>query len=353
MKTILIRTYDKFDTLRIKLPRRLFARRTLKIKKKAQKIKPLSSQENKLVTEFWGKIKVNTDYLSLYNRYNATFDPRYIPDNIFFTEVDMYFNSTADSKAIDDKNLYDFYFHDVKYPKTIVRKIGTSYLDATHQIISFKDVIEKCFAQKEIILKKAINSNSGRGILFWSIEDGVEALKTILKSPYDYVVQEIIKQHPTLGKLHESSVNTLRIITLYYKEKIHVLSSVVRMGVDGSRVDNTPYSSMFCGINTDGTLKKYAYNMNGHRFDTHPNDTVFSEVKIPDFDACIAFVKKLAPRFIRFSKLTSWDIAVGEDGQPILIEVNLNYGQLDYHQYTNGPIFGSLTEDVIKEVFGK
>ena len=125
------------------------------------------------------------------------------------------------------------------------------------------------------------------------------------------------------------------------------------MGVDGSRVDNTPYSSMFCGINKDGTLKEYAYNMNGYRFDKHPNGTVFSEVKIPDFNSCIAFVKNLAPRFIRFSKLTSWDIAVGEDGLPILIEVNLNYGQLDYHQYTNGPIFGNLTEELIKEVFEK
>src|SRR5699024_4586331 len=119
-----------------------------------------------------------------------------------------------------------------------------------------------CVAQKEIIIKKATNSNSARGILFWSIEDGVEALKTILNSPYDYVVQEIIKQHPAVTKLHEGSINTLRIVTLFYKKKAHVLSSVIRMGVDGSRVDNTPYSSMFCGINKDGTLKEYAYNMN-------------------------------------------------------------------------------------------
>jgi|SRR5690625_331091 len=353
MKAKLIRTYDKLDALRVKLPRRLFARRTLKIKKKALKIKSLSSHEKKVVADFWGKVKVNTDYISLYNRYNSRFDPRYIPDNLYFAEVDTYFNNARDSKAIDDKNLYDFYFHDVTCPKTIVRKIDQSYLNATHQIIPLDEVIDKCFAEKEIIIKKATNSNSGRGVLFWSKEDGVQTLKIILQSPYDFIVQEIIKQHSAIAKLHQSSINTLRIVTLYYKEKVHVLSSVVRMGVDGSRVDNTPYSSMFCGINSDGSLKKYAYNMNGYRFDKHPNGTVFSEVKIPDFNSCIAFVKNIAPRFIRFSKLTSWDIAVGQDGLPILIEVNLNYGQLDYHQYTNGPIFGNLTEELIKEVFGK
>ena len=154
MKTRLIRTYDKLDALRVKLPRRLFASRTLKIKKKALKIKPLTSQEKRMVADFWGKIKVNTDYISLYNRYNSTFDPRYIPDNIYFAEVDTHFNSAADTKAIDDKNLYDFYFHDVTCPKTIVRKIDDSYLDAAHQIIPIKEAIEKCVAQKEIIIKK-------------------------------------------------------------------------------------------------------------------------------------------------------------------------------------------------------
>lgn len=353
MKARLRRTYDKLDTLRIKLPRRLFARKELKVKKQAQKIEPLTSQEKSAVDAFWGNKKIKTEYLSLYNRYTSKFDPRYIPDNIYFAEVDTYFNNATDSTAIDDKNLYDFYFHDVNLPKTIARKVSDSYLNAAHQIIPFEELVEKCLAQKEVIIKKAMNSNSGRGVIFWSIDDGVDALQTMLKSPYDYVVQEIIKQHPIIGSLHESSINTLRIVTLYYKGEIHVLSSVVRMGVDGSRVDNTPYSGLFCGINTDGTLKKYAYNMGGFRFEQHPNGVRFSDIKLPDFERCMAFVTNLAPRFIRFSKLTSWDVAIDQDGLPILIEANLCYGQLDYHQYTNGPIFGNLTEEVIKEVFGK
>lgn len=353
MKGGFIGTYDKLVSLRVKLPRKLFAKGQLKIKRKQQEIKPLTSQEKAMVHAFWGDIKVKKDYISLYNRYNTSFDPRYIPDNIYFAEVDTYFNNATESTAIDDKNLYDLYFHDIKHPKTIARKISDSYLDATYQIIPFDEIVEMCLNQKEIIVKKAMNSNSGRGILFWSMEEGIEALKAILKSPYDYVVQEIIKQHPIVGALHESSINTLRIVTLYYKEKVHVLSSVIRMGVGGSRVDNTPYSGLFCGINTDGTLKNYAYNMGGYRFEQHPNGVRFSDITIPNFEGCIAFVTTLAPRFIRFSKLTSWDVAIDEDGLPILIEANLCYGQLDYHQYTNGPIFGDLTEEVIKSVFGK
>lgn len=353
MKKGVLKTYDKLDSFRVKVPRRLFAKKQLRVKKKSRNIKPLTSEEKGVVNAFWRDIKVKKDYFSLYNRYNTTFDPRYIPDNIYFSEVDTYFNDATDSKAIDDKNLYDLYFHDVRYPKTIVRKISDSYLDAAYQIISFEEVLEKCFSQKEIIIKKATNSNSGRGIIFWSPEDGAKVLKEILQSPYDYVIQEVIKQHPEIAALHKNSINTLRIVTLYYNEQVNVLSSVIRMGVDGSRVDNTPYSGLFCGINEDGRLKKYAYNMGGYRFDQHPNGVRFNDIQIPNFDKCIAFVTSLAPRFIRFSKLNSWDIAIGEDGLPILIEVNLCYGQLDYHQFTNGPIFGDLSEEVIKKVFGK
>lgn len=230
MKGGFIRTYyDKLDALRVKLPRKLFARRELKVKKRSQKIKALTPQEKSMVNTFWGNTKVKTEYISLYNKYNSKFDPRYIPDNMYFSEIDTYFNNAVDSIAIDDKNLYDFYFHDVNLPKTIARKVSDSYLDAAHQIIPFEELVEKCLVEKEVIMKKAMNSNSGRGVIFWSIGEGVDALQVMLKSPYDYVVQEVIKQHPIIGSLHESSINTLRIVTLYYKEKIHVLSSVVRM----------------------------------------------------------------------------------------------------------------------------
>jgi len=34
--------------------------------------------------------------------------------------------------------------------------------------------------------------------------------------------------------------------------------------------------------------------MNGFRFERHPNGVVFSDVKTPNLDTCITFVKTLA-----------------------------------------------------------
>ena len=74
---------------------------------------------------------------------------------------------------------------------------------------------------------------------------------------------------------------------------------------------------------------------------------------IPNFDLCKGLVKRLAPRFANISQLCSWDIAIGQDGHPILIETNMSYGQVDFHQLCNGPIFGEFTLEILDMVFKK
>ena len=49
--------------------------------------------------------------------------------------------------------------------------------------------------------------------------------------------------------------------------------------------------------------------------------------------------------------MISWDVTIGEDGRPILIEFNIAFGGLDVHQLPNGPIFGDLTHEVLDDVF--
>jgi hypothetical protein len=61
----------------------------------------------------------------------------------------------------------------------------------------------------------------------------------------------------------------------------------------------------------------------------------------------------LAPRISSITRLCSWDIAIGQDGDPVLVEANLSFGEVDFHQMCNGPIFGDLTEAVLAEVFSK
>ena len=51
--------------------------------------------------------------------------------------------------------------------------------------------------------------------------------------------------------------------------------------------------------------------------------------------------------------MISWDFAIDELANPVLIEVNLSYGGVDVHQMSNGPVFGEMTADILDEVFKK
>ena len=80
---------------------------------------------------------------------------------------------------------------------------------------------------------------------------------------------------------------------------------------------------MTCGINSDGTLKKYAYGYNtGKKFDQHPQGLIFAGSTVPFYDNAVELVKKAHPTIAHF-RLVSWDIAIGEKGEAILIEANM------------------------------
>ena len=54
---------------------------------------------------------------------------------------------------------------------------------------------------------------------------------------------------------------------------------------------------------------------------------------------------------ILFVRMVAWDVAILENGVPVLIEANLYDGQLDSHQIHNGPLFGEDTKKIMDEVF--
>ena len=48
--------------------------------------------------------------------------------------------------------------------------------------------------------------------------------------------------------------------------------------------------------------------------------------------------------------IISWDFAVDENSEPILIEYNLNYPDVMIYQMNNGPLFGDLTQTILEDV---
>ena len=338
--------------------RRIYAfKKELVIKKRNCLFNGLDSKQKHEIKSFWKKFGVNKfdiDWVDFYISNSGIYDKRYIPDDIYFSRIDSYYNDFIACKYIDDKNLYDLIFKDVNMPYTVARKVNGTYMDENYSILNEDEVLKECLnSNSNLIVKPSVGSIGGRGIRFWDQNENLESLKKALNVSSNLIIQKIVKQHKDLAILHPESLNTIRIVTLFHNNSVQFVSAVVRIGINGSRVDNVSSGGLACGIDSDGCLKEYAFWGNGSKTKVHPQGTVFKGRKIPSFDKCISMATSLAMRIVRFSRLVSWDFSVDEEGAPVFIEANMKVGGLDIHQMANGPLFGDKTEDILKEVFNK
>lgn len=320
--------------------------------------KPISDKQESEIRRFW-KPYLNTwkaryafdiRWFDVYNRTNVFGADlaAYIPDGYYYAIVDKSLTNGLYADTMDDKNLYDLYFPDVNQPATVIRKVRGVYLDAGYNIVSESEAVDKCVNNKNVVIKPSVNSSQGKGIVFWREDDGVQSLRKALSENSSVVVQDLITQHDFMASFTDSCVNTMRIVTLLWDSEISITSSVLIMGGATAKTNHLHGGGIVCGILPDGRLREIAFDGNLNEYRRHPNGIVFADAKIPNYDRCVALVKKLAPRMSGVSKLLNWDITLDQNGEPLLIEVNLTWG--GSVQIAAGPAFGDKTEEILDYV---
>jgi hypothetical protein len=205
----------------------------------------------------------------------------------------------------------------------------------------------------EYAISKPINAICGQGIEKVKVSE-------IVACDYDRIVEEVIKQHEAVGRLHPQSVNTLRFMTILGEGNPDeggqartgtVLLRAIRVGSGGSVVDNFNAGGMFTLLDESGTIVSDAVNKNAQMFDSHPDSgIVFKGYEIPFFaqaQEMIIAAAKVVPE-IRY---VSWDVAISPDG-PVLIEGNHNpgYDLLQSKAYLVDNEYGRLED--FKRVIG-
>lgn len=324
---------------------------------------PISESDKEEIDAFWDQFLrpelrdqlVDYRFYDIFKNLNKGKPYRlsyYIPDTFYYAYVDEFFSNPQHSGPCDAKNLYDLYFHDINRPKTIFRKVDVFLLDSDYNSISLKEAIAKCKDEGEVVLKIAKFSSGGHGVIFWnSAADCEEKLVDFLHSSKNVICQEVIKQHPSLSVLNPSSVNTIRLFTFAFKNEIYMLSGFIRFGGKGSRVDNSHSGGLACGLESDGRLKATAFDLSANRYDYRPEGKSLDQIVVPNYEKCVEIATHLARRCVTISSMISWDFAINEKSEPVLIEIGTSFGGLNFHQICNGPIFGDMTEEVVREVF--
>ncbi len=311
---------------------------------------PVSHEEYERIKTFWKPFGVvpKKYWFCLFSSGEGGFSEKYIPGDMWVSRILPYYNDLMRGRAFADKCLYDRLFSHLNRPRTIVKNSCGRFYDGDQRIITRDEAIALCLKEKSLIAKYATFSHGGKNI--YVLGEG-EVTEAAVKEFFDqfkmnFVVQELVEQHEDMARLNPTSLNTIRIISFFFNNETHILSSLVRIGGDGARVDNYSSKGYACRINPNGMLHERAI-CQGIWTSSHPSGFDFKDVRIPSYDKVIQVVKEEAAKLPRLG-IIGWDFAISKTGDPVFIELNIFPGQ---NQMGCGPSFGDMTEEVLRDVF--
>lgn len=299
----------------------------------------------------------------LFSRYMGK-DPDIVPQDIGYSFVEDVLDPLRFSDSYSDKNVYDKLFVEGTTPVTVLRRMGGSVLmdKKYHKIYVGEGGINNLLSGNydRLVLKPSIESGGGVGVMLFerkngkyiSVKENQElTLDFLMNYGDDFVLQEALKQHALLSKFNATSVNTLRIAVYrsVKDETINVTGALVRVGRSGEICDNACMGGFFVGINVlNGHLNNYACNEYGNRV-AKWNDVDYeaNNFVIPNWDKVIEFSKYICSQLIH-SRLIQLDIALDEQGNPRLIEYNINGFGFWIFMYGGQNPFGRFTDEIIE-----
>lgn len=310
----------------------------------------LNVKEKKAVRNYYSQYDIDsqTKFHNLYKRVIGTFDVRFIPENIYGSEILPILNQRDHVPGMADKNIFDKLFFGFNQPLTLIRKIGGEFYNKEYELISKTELENILSTVKKVIIKPASGSRQGKGIGVFETEDLSNIIEFLEESGENLIVQDFIKQAETLRKLNPTSVQIFRVMTLRLEGKIYYLGSYLSIGRAESKIANLSDNTVNVYIDECGKLSSRSMDSELNVFESHP-DYNYEFTTIPSFYKVIEFSKQLHSKVPWFD-IVGWDISIDNNENPIFIEMNASFPGVIYPQFFWGPLFGELTEEVLLKV---
>lgn len=312
----------------------------------------LTHQQEKEIQDFYVKhygSKIDLSYHAYYYARNGVFSPKYVPSSIYKARIAGRMNDFRQKDAYVDKNQFDLLFPQINHPKAIMKCIN-GYFYHDNQPISKKEAIQLCGNVVNAIIKPSLESIHGSRVASFDSSNGItdkgEKIEDLFNSyGKHFIVQERVKQHVGMSALNPTSVNTIRLFTYRRGNTIELLYAVVRIGRKGKIIDNESSGGITTKIDDNGCLDRFAYGSPTEgKLEQTDSGVTINGYEIPSFKKVVDTVKVLHLNLPYFN-LAGWDIAVGEDGEPVFIEWN---ARTELSQTAVGPAFGKFTEEVLE-----
>lgn len=271
-------------------------------------------------------------------------DPAIIPEDIMHRIVERRLNPPELWQLYEDKNNFARFVDPASMPATVASR------QASGPIIYHLPLADY---HSPLILKPAIDSSCGEGIRRF---DSGAALteQYLLDYGCDWVLQEAVSQHPLLAKLSHTAVATARLVV--YRSVVdnqpHVTAAVLRVGPEGSCVDNIVAGGRFMSIDiNDGRIGDTFIARFGERTHqwNHFDLSTAGPLFVPSWEKIVDLACLVADA-ITPHHLLALDIAVDEQGEPVLIEYNIGGFTTYLFHFTGQTLFGPYTDEVIEYV---
>src|SRR5690625_3686833 len=287
-------------------------------------------------------------------------DNRIVTSSEMLNEMLPFFNDMTIRPGYSDKNMYDKLVETNNRPKIVLKRVHGNYFNTDNEYVDSVAAERILVNKKEDLIIKPSNADNGHGVgkiihrqgkMYY--KDKNVFIKDLEKAlGYNFIVQTVIKQHPLMAEPHPASVNSLRIVTFRWKGQIRHLLTYARFGGGNNVKDHAIAGGVSVSVDENGILGKYGLDTNCIVHSHHPT-TNFSfadnHIQIPNYEYFVKFVISLHDNILHHDYV-SWDIAVGEDGQPVFIEPNFRGTTWRYQLASKKPIFGELTEEVLEHV---
>ena len=321
----------------------------------------LTKEQKQAIDDFYlknyGK-KIPYTWHRHYTAFTGKFDVNYFPDLLYHPEFERFMNYRHSYREVlSDKNLLPILAKsaNVAVPQTFFSCTEGLFKDASNNLLSGEEFLQKFGNIGEVFIKPTVGTSSGIGCSVLNMQNGRDLIsgktaeQVIDSLGNNFVVQERLVCHKSIAAIYPSSVNTFRIMTYRWKNKIYHAPVILRIGQGGNTVDNAHAGGMSVAVEDNGKLHKTAFTEFNKQYTEHPDTHIkFEGYSIPNVENIIEAAKRLHTLLPQLG-CYHWDFTLNKDGIPVLIEANTDNGGVGLFQRTHGKgYFGERTGEILQ-----
>ena len=264
------------------------------------------------------------------------------------TYITTFFNFKLYNK-INDKHYRNDFHNKIRFLNKFAGIIKRDWLDLTKS--SDEEISSFLKRHKKVVFKYSYG-DSGKEVkvILFDESTDVEAFKKFaVDNKYD-MVEECLQNHDKVAYFNQTSLNTIRIVTVRTSKKVNILFAGLRIGAKGASIDNISQGGAVARIDLDtGKINSDFYTK---RSSIVSKDIVASEIgyQLPYWQEVKDLALK-ATEIVQQMGIVAWDICITPNG-PEIIEGNESFGSVImqlYYDCTQEGLKPKLLE-IMKEV---